>query len=126
MLHPKEYVDKGESDRELKEALVNSRAEREGWRLRADGSLFWANEIVNAVRNKQKRLIGFVKIIKDTTEAKKSREMLKKYTRDLELTQKNLEMEQSFQYREHNRPVCWGRQQPEMVPGQEHEHGIHI
>lgn len=93
MLHPKEYVDKGESDRELKEALVNSRAEREGWRLRADGSLFWANEIVNAVRNKQKRLIGFVKIIKDTTEAKKSREMLKKYTRDLELTQKTLEME---------------------------------
>ena len=44
--------------------------EEEGWRIRKDGSKFWANVVISAVRDDQQRLIGFAKVTRDLTERK--------------------------------------------------------
>jgi PAS domain S-box-containing protein len=51
----------------LREAERNGRAENEGWRVRKDGSLFWANVVVTAVRENG-RLVGYGKVTRDLTE----------------------------------------------------------
>jgi PAS domain S-box-containing protein len=52
----------------LAQARVVGRYEAEGWRVRKDGSRFWANSIVTPVRDDQGDLIGFAKITRDITE----------------------------------------------------------
>ncbi len=53
----------------------DGRVEDEGWRLRKDGSRFWANVIITALRNEQGALIGFAKVTRDLTERHKTEEM---------------------------------------------------
>jgi len=55
-------------DKILAEARAVGRYEAEGWRVRKDGSQFWANAIVTPVRDEQQNLIGFAKITRDITE----------------------------------------------------------
>jgi PAS domain S-box-containing protein len=62
---------------ELEQASQNGRYEEEGWRVRKDGSRFWANVIITAIRDKQARLLGYSKVTRDLTERKKSEESLK-------------------------------------------------
>ena len=52
----------------LGEAMENGRVEDEGWRVRKDGSRFWADIVITAVRDDQGTLIGFAKITRDLTE----------------------------------------------------------
>ncbi len=68
---------------ELKWAVQNGRFEDEGWRKRKDGSLFWANVIITAVLDKDKKLLGFSKVTRDLTERKKLEEQLKKANEEL-------------------------------------------
>jgi PAS domain S-box-containing protein len=58
---------------ELRSAGRDGRFEDEGWRLRKDGSRFWANVIVTALRNEQGDVIGFAKVTKDLTERRSRR-----------------------------------------------------
>ena len=51
----------------LKTAAREGRVEREGWRVRKDGSRFWANVIIDAIRDRG-RLVGFAKVTRDITE----------------------------------------------------------
>jgi PAS domain S-box-containing protein len=51
----------------LRVAAAEGRVEKEGWRVRKDGTRFWANVIIDAIRD-QDRLIGFAKITRDITE----------------------------------------------------------
>jgi PAS domain S-box-containing protein len=44
--------------------------EAEGWRVRKDGSIFWANVVINAIRDASGTLVGFAKITRDITEKK--------------------------------------------------------
>ena len=53
---------------ELAAALQDGRAENEGWRVRKDGSLFWANVIISPVRNQDGALLGYVKVTRDLRE----------------------------------------------------------
>lgn len=53
--------------RELKIAAEMGRFEDEGWRLRKDGSRFWANVVITAVRDESGQLIGFGKVTRDLT-----------------------------------------------------------
>ncbi|MGE3684286.1 MAG: chemotaxis protein CheB [Bdellovibrionales bacterium] len=55
---------------ELEEAARTGRAVDEGWRVRKDGSRFWANVAVTAIRDRDDRLIGFGKVTRDLTERK--------------------------------------------------------
>ncbi|HUQ99380.1 MAG TPA: PAS domain S-box protein, partial [Gemmatimonadaceae bacterium] len=55
---------------ELKYARLEGRFEDEGWRLKKDGSRFWANVVLTAVRNADGDVLGFVKVTRDLTERK--------------------------------------------------------
>jgi PAS domain S-box-containing protein len=58
----------GKCEMELVCAARDGRFEDEGWRLRKDGSRFWANVVITALRNKNGDLIGFAKVTRDLTE----------------------------------------------------------
>jgi PAS domain S-box-containing protein len=72
--YPQEAIDKGWPAHELKVALSEGRFEDEGWRLRKDGSRFWANVVITTLKGEGGILRGFSKITRDMTERKKSEE----------------------------------------------------
>jgi PAS domain S-box-containing protein len=63
-----EDVAAGKPDRELEVAREDGRVEDEGWRVRKNGELFWANVIVTAIHSEDGVLQGFAKITRDLTE----------------------------------------------------------
>jgi PAS domain S-box-containing protein len=75
--YPKEAVDRGWPDRELEIARAEGRFEDEGWRLRKDGSRFWANVVITALWDKTGTLIGFSKITRDLTERRRHEDILR-------------------------------------------------
>lgn len=70
---------------ELAEATRLGRFEDEGWRIRKDGSRFWANVIITALRGHDGTLRGFAKVTRDMTVRKAHEDRIEKLTRDLEL-----------------------------------------
>jgi len=64
----------GAAERELAEAARAGRAEREQWRVRKDGTRFWANEVATAVHAADGTLLGFTKISRDLTERRLAQE----------------------------------------------------
>ncbi len=62
---------------ELRQATLEGRFEDEGWRVRKDGSRFWANVIITALRDEKGRLLGFSKITRDLSERKRQEEELR-------------------------------------------------
>jgi PAS domain S-box-containing protein len=61
----------------LKTALEQGKFEDEGWRVRKDGSRFWASVVLDPVRDPTGRLIGFAKITRDITERKQAQDALR-------------------------------------------------
>ena len=59
---------------ELEVASKTGRVEDEGWRVRKDGSCFWANVIITALRDESNTLLGFAKITRDLTARRKGEE----------------------------------------------------
>lgn len=68
---------------ELKVATEVGRFEEEGWRIRKDGSRFWANVLITAVYNKKKQLVGFAKVTRDLSEKKALEDELRKTNEEL-------------------------------------------
>ena len=64
-------------DRELAIAASVGRFEDEGWRVRKDGSQFWANVVITALRDADGRLVGFGKVTRDLTERKRAEDDLR-------------------------------------------------
>ncbi len=62
---------------ELRRARAQGRFEDEHWRLRKDGTRFWANVIITALRDSRGELIGFSKITRDLTERRAHEELLR-------------------------------------------------
>src|SRR5882762_4598097 len=71
-----EDVEQGKPAHELKVATERGRFEDEGWRIRKDGSRFWANVVITALRDGTGRLRGFAKVTRDITEHKRTEELL--------------------------------------------------
>ena len=67
-----EDVASGKPERELEIAAAEGRLEDDGMRVRKDGSRFWANVVITAVRNDAGELVGFVKVIRDLTKQRAS------------------------------------------------------
>jgi PAS domain S-box-containing protein len=59
---------------ELVVAAREGRFEDEGWRVRKDGSLFWANVVITAIRDQEGDLVGFAKVTRDLTERREAEE----------------------------------------------------
>jgi diguanylate cyclase (GGDEF)-like protein/PAS domain S-box-containing protein len=65
--YPAEDVTSGKLELELKTAAQEGRFEEEGWRVRKDGSRFWASVVITAVRDSDRELLGFGKVTRDLT-----------------------------------------------------------
>jgi len=72
----------------LRTAATNGRFEREGWRIRKDGTRFWAHVVIDPVRNPMGELVGYAKITRDVTERKAAREALEQAKEALFQSQK--------------------------------------
>jgi PAS domain S-box-containing protein len=72
--YPREAVERGWPDEELRRASADGRFEDEGWRLRKDGTRFWANVVITALRDDHGTLRGFAKVTRDLTERRESEE----------------------------------------------------
>ena len=68
VFYPKEDIESGKPERELVIARQFGQVEDEGWRLRKDGSPFWANVVITALHDSTGALRGFAKITRDLTE----------------------------------------------------------
>ena len=80
---PEEDVQNGKPTRELEAARTDGRAEDEGWRVRKDGTRFWAMATLTALRDAHGEQVGFAKVTRDLTARReaedRSRELLREH-----------------------------------------------
>lgn len=81
--YPPEDVQKGKVEMELKTAAAEGRFEDEGWRVRKDGTRFWANVIVTALRDSDGKLRGFGKVTRDLSERRLAEEKIKRQAQEI-------------------------------------------
>jgi len=74
VFYPPEDIASGKPARELKIATRVGRFEDEGNRIRKDGTAFWANVVITAVRDEKGALVGFAKVTRDLTERRVAQE----------------------------------------------------
>lgn len=70
LFYSREDIECGKPQHELEVAAANGRLEDEGWRVRKDGSKFWANVLITALRDDAGTLRGFAKVTRDMTQQK--------------------------------------------------------
>jgi PAS domain S-box-containing protein len=78
----------GRPARALRLALESGRYEEEGWRVRKDGTFFWASIVIDPIRDDENRLVGFAKITRDITERREAQQELEKLQLKLAQSQK--------------------------------------
>jgi PAS domain S-box-containing protein len=78
----------GLPNRALSIAAATGRFEAEAWRARKDGSLFWANVVIDAIHDEVGTLVGFAKITRDITERRNAQEALERAHQQLAQAQK--------------------------------------
>jgi PAS domain S-box-containing protein len=77
IFYPPEDQAARKPEKELEIAIAEGRVEDEGWRVRKDGSRFWANVVITALRNPDGRLVGFAKVTRDLSERRRAEEILR-------------------------------------------------
>jgi PAS domain S-box-containing protein len=75
--YPEDDIRNGKPDQELKTAIQQGRFEDEGWRLRKDGSKFWANVVITSLVDDSGHVLGFSKVTRDITERKRKEEQIR-------------------------------------------------
>ena len=88
--YPEEDVRAGKPAWELEVATKEGRFEDEGWRLRKDGSRFWANVIITPVKDRAGRLLGFSKVTRDVTERMIAQKSLEESRQKLQSSENSL------------------------------------
>jgi PAS domain S-box-containing protein len=78
----------GKPARALKIAEETGHYEEESWRVRKDGSFFWASVVIDAIRDADGELVGFAKITRDISERREAQEKLEQVQRQLAESQK--------------------------------------
>jgi len=117
-------IDQGRPQAELQIAADSGRSEVEHWRVRKDGSRFWANVVITAVRNSSGRLLGFSEISRDISERRateaKYRGLLEAapdamvvVNQDGEIVLLNLQAEKKFGY---HRDELVGQKVKNIIP----------
>lgn len=81
--YPAEDVAAGKTEMELSVAAEEGRFEDEGWRMRKDGSRFWANVVFTALRDADGRLRGFGKVTRDLTERRGAEEKIRRQAQEI-------------------------------------------
>jgi PAS domain S-box-containing protein len=78
----------GRPARALRLALENGRYDEEGWRVRKDGTFFWASVVIDPIRDDDGEVLGFAKITRDISERREAQLNLEKIQRRLAESQK--------------------------------------
>jgi PAS domain S-box-containing protein len=78
IFYPQADLQRGKPAWELRVAAKEGRFEDEGWRIRKDGSRFWASVVITAIRDESGQLIGFGKVTRDFTERMEAQEALRR------------------------------------------------
>ncbi|HYC85193.1 MAG TPA: PAS domain S-box protein [Chryseosolibacter sp.] len=81
----------GLPDKLIKKAVDEGKAVQEGWRVRKDGSRFWASVVITALHNEQNEVVGFSKVTRDLTARKAAEDELK--AKSIKLEEKNIQLE---------------------------------
>jgi PAS domain S-box-containing protein len=68
----------GLPERALKTAATEGRFEHEGWRVRKDGTRFWAHVVIDPIRDPSGQLLGYAKVARDLSERKVAQEALQR------------------------------------------------
>src|SRR5438034_3713869 len=116
IFYPPQAVADGFPRRELNEAARVGRFEDEGWRIRKDGSRFWANVVITAVRDRDEKLVGFAKVTRDLTSRRQAEEQARQLAaeqaahaeaarRNEELYQLNVRLESALALAERSKRV---------------------
>src|SRR2546425_6387843 len=82
--YPPEDVAQGKPRWELETAEREGRHEDEGWRVRKDGTRFWANAVINAMRDARGGLVGFAQVTRDLTQRRRVEQALAQSNQELE------------------------------------------
>ncbi|MBK7862656.1 MAG: PAS domain S-box protein [Archangiaceae bacterium] len=100
--YPPEDQLAGKPERQLATATAEGRVEDEGWRVRKDGSRFWADAVITRVDDAAGNLIGFTKVTRDLTERRVAEEALRSSHASLELrvSERTAELERALQARD--------------------------
>ena len=81
--YPPEDVAAGKTENELRVAAKEGRLEDEGWRMRKDGSRFWANVVITRLRDGSGNIRGFGKVTRDLTERRAAEEKIRRQTQEI-------------------------------------------
>lgn len=81
--YAEEDVRRGKPQRELEVAASEGRFEDEGWRVRKDGTSFWANVVITALRGTDGSLRGFGKLTRDLSERKQAEDRIRKQAQEI-------------------------------------------
>jgi len=82
--YPPEDVERGKTRMELEVAAREGKFEDEGWRVRKDGTRFWANVVITALRGKDGSLRGFGKVTRDITERRANEERIRRQAQEIQ------------------------------------------
>lgn len=78
-------IESGTPQQELQQAIAQERLETEGWRVRRDGSQFWANAVTTVLKDGSGEIKGFSQVVRDVTERQRSEEFLRQSEERLRL-----------------------------------------
>jgi PAS domain S-box-containing protein len=92
VFYPEDERRAGKPERLLRVAEAEGRVEDEGWRVRQDGSRFWTDVVITALRDETGKLRGFAKVSRDMTERRQAEERLRQTA--AELARSNADLEQ--------------------------------
>jgi len=79
----------------LRQAATDGKFEGEGWRVRKDGSQFWASVVISPIHDDSGTLVGFAKVTRDVTERRQAQDLLEQKNKDLEILASRLRRERN-------------------------------